>query len=136
MQPSNELRGLMIRYWEAFAGGDVPFVEAHPSIDSGLLGIGTDVAGVVRGCRSTPRVRPAAQGGRRRRDHSWPHPRLRGGVRRVDRRPAHLTFPGGAAFTARFTAIAHREDGDWKLVQAHTSVGVPNDQLVGQTLPT
>jgi hypothetical protein len=28
------------------------------------------------------------------------------------------------------------EDGDWKLVQAHTSVGVPNDQLVGQTLPT
>ena len=41
MQPSNELRDLMIRYWEAFAGGDVPFVEAHLSIDSGLLGIGT-----------------------------------------------------------------------------------------------
>ena len=47
-----------------------------------------------------------------------------------------FTLPDGTMFSVRFTAVAHREDGQWKLVQAHTSVGVPNQQVVGQTLPS
>jgi hypothetical protein len=136
MQPSSELRNLMIRYWEAFAMGDVSFVEAHLSTDSDILGIGTDpgewyegadvhrvfaeqletVGGVV----ITPGDIRAYE---------------EGAVGWIADRPT-FSFTGGITFTARFTAVAHRENGDRKLVQAHTSVGVPNDQLVGQMLPT
>jgi hypothetical protein len=136
MQPSSELRNLMIRYWQAFAEGDVSFVEAHLSIDTGILGIGTDFTEWYEGAevRHVFADQLKAVGGvvitpgdiRAYEE---------GSVGWLADRPT-FTFPGGAAFTARFTAVARREDGDWKLVQAHTSVGIPNDQLVGQTLPT
>lgn len=42
----------------------------------------------------------------------------------------------GVRIPGRFTAVARREDGKWKFVQAHTSVGVPNEQLMGMALPT
>ena len=93
MQPSSELRDLVIRYWEVFAGGDVSFVEAHIPADRVVSGIGTDPDEGYEGA----------------------------GVHHV--------------LTARSTAVAHREDGEWKLVRANTSVGVPDQQLVGQTLP-
>jgi len=30
----------------------------------------------------------------------------------------------------RFTAVLHQEDGQWKAVQAHASIGVPNDRML------
>ncbi len=36
----------------------------------------------------------------------------------------------------RFRAVFHKEDGEWKIVQFHTSVGVPNESTVGKALPT
>ena len=136
MQPSSELRDLMIRYWEAFTRGDAEFVNAHLSPDPGTLGIGTDpdewYEGVevrrvfteqlkaVGGVSITPGDMRAYQEG----PIGW-----------IADRPT-FTFPGGLSFSLRFTAVAHREDGEWKLVQAHTSVGVPNEQVVGQDLPT
>ena len=117
MQQSSELRDLMIRYWEAFAGGDVAFVEAHLSADGGILGIGTDpgewyegaevrrvfaeqlkaVGGVV----ITPGDIKAYEEG----PVGW-----------IADRPS-FAFPGGMSFSARFTAVAHREDGVWKVDQ-------------------
>jgi hypothetical protein len=47
-----------------------------------------------------------------------------------------FTFADGSAFRVRFTAVARLEQGVWKLVQSHTSVGVPNEDLVGTPLPT
>jgi ketosteroid isomerase-like protein len=29
----------------------------------------------------------------------------------------------------RLTAVLHRETGDWKVVQTHASIGVPNDRM-------
>jgi hypothetical protein len=29
----------------------------------------------------------------------------------------------------RLTAVLHQEDGDWKIVQTHASIGVPNDRM-------
>ena len=136
MQPSSELRDLMIRYWEAFTHGDISFVEAHLSADPGILGVGTDpeewYEGVkvrqvfteqltaVGGVSITPGEVRAYQEG----TVGW-----------IADRPT-FTLPDGTMFSVRFTAVAHREDGQWKLVQAHTSVGVPNQQVVGQTLPS
>jgi hypothetical protein len=37
----------------------------------------------------------------------------------------------GREIPTRWTAVFHREEGEWKMVQAHTSVGVPNEELFG-----
>jgi hypothetical protein len=34
-----------------------------------------------------------------------------------------FTLPDGSTVPARVTGVAHRENGNWKIVQSHTSVG-------------
>jgi hypothetical protein len=36
----------------------------------------------------------------------------------------------------RVTAVLHKENGEWKMVQGHVSFGVPNEEALGQELPT
>jgi ketosteroid isomerase-like protein len=36
----------------------------------------------------------------------------------------------GKRVPVRFTAVLHQEDGEWKAVQAHASIGVPNDRML------
>ena len=37
---------------------------------------------------------------------------------------------GGKRVPVRLTAVLHQEDGDWKAVQSHASIGVPNDRML------
>jgi ketosteroid isomerase-like protein len=37
---------------------------------------------------------------------------------------------GGKRVPVRLTAVLHEEDGDWKAVQSHASIGVPNEQML------
>jgi ketosteroid isomerase-like protein len=41
-----------------------------------------------------------------------------------------LALPNGKQVSIRWSAVFHQEDGDWKLVQLHTSVGIINEQLL------
>lgn len=41
-----------------------------------------------------------------------------------------LRLPNGVALTIRGTFVVHQEGGRWKAVQAHTSVGIPDDQIM------
>jgi ketosteroid isomerase-like protein len=36
----------------------------------------------------------------------------------------------GKRVPVRMTAVAHQENGEWKLVQTHASIGVPNDRML------
>jgi ketosteroid isomerase-like protein len=36
----------------------------------------------------------------------------------------------GKRVPVRLTAVLHQEDGEWKTVQSHASIGVPNDQML------
>jgi hypothetical protein len=36
----------------------------------------------------------------------------------------------GERVPVRFTAVVHQEDGEWKAVQSHASIGVPNEQML------
>jgi hypothetical protein len=47
----------------------------------------------------------------------------------ADRRTMRLA--SGKEITIRETFLFHQEDGDWKLVQVHASVAVPNAELAG-----
>ena len=44
---------------------------------------------------------------------------------------ARFEVPHGASNEIRFTAVLRREGGGWKVVQAHSSLGVPNDEAFG-----
>jgi hypothetical protein len=39
-------------------------------------------------------------------------------------------FPDGSRIRTRLTAILQREDGDWRIVHMHVSVGVPDEEVV------
>jgi hypothetical protein len=39
-------------------------------------------------------------------------------------------FPDGSAMSTRLTAVVRQEDGRWKLVHMHVSVGVPDEEVV------
>lgn len=47
-----------------------------------------------------------------------------------------LRLPDGNAMPLRYTGVLHREDGSWKFVQAHLSLGVSNEEAIGEELPT
>lgn len=47
---------------------------------------------------------------------------------------AAFVVPGSRQIPVRITAVYHQEDGEWKVVQSHASVGVPNQELVGKEL--
>ena len=36
----------------------------------------------------------------------------------------------GRRVPMRLTAVLHQENGDWKAVQSHASIGVPNEQML------
>lgn len=43
-------------------------------------------------------------------------------------------LPDGSEIPCRVTAVFHLEDGVWKLVQEHASIGVSNEEAVGSDL--
>ena len=40
-----------------------------------------------------------------------------------------FVFPDGSGIDTRVTAVLHLEDGAWRLVHAHFSVGVPDEEV-------
>ena len=42
-----------------------------------------------------------------------------------------ITLPDGRPASPRWSAVFHREDGEWRLVQLHASIGVPNEEVFG-----
>jgi hypothetical protein len=45
-------------------------------------------------------------------------------------------LPAGTEFPIRLTIVYHQEDGEWKVVQWHGSVGVANEENFGEDIPT
>jgi hypothetical protein len=41
-----------------------------------------------------------------------------------------FVLPDGSAYRTRLTAVVHREDGRWKIVHMHWSVGVPDEEVI------
>ena len=44
----------------------------------------------------------------------------------------YFRLADGGEVPTRLTAVFHQEDGDWKLVQGHASIGVSNVEALGQ----
>jgi ketosteroid isomerase-like protein len=136
MERSDELRDLFLGFYEALANGDVAFFDRHFSREADVRGIGTD----PQEWWSGPRVAEVfkeqieAMGGSMVLKPGDPEAYVEGSVGWVADQ-ATLTLPDGGELPVRFTGVLHREDGEWRFVQSHGSLGVANEESFGE-LPT
>jgi ketosteroid isomerase-like protein len=137
MEQSSELRDVMVRFEEALNSGDEAFVEALISTAPEVRGVGTDPDEWWQG----PRVLEVwkeqidAMGGSMPIEPGDPEAYAEGSVGWAADKIGVPT-PGGGSAELRFTAVFHKEDDSWKIVQAHGSFGIPNEETFGEDLPT
>ncbi|MBI4260922.1 MAG: nuclear transport factor 2 family protein [Actinobacteria bacterium] len=125
MEESAEVWDGMLRFYDRLSASDVAAFDDVVSSHPATLVIGTAPEEFVRerarlmygfemeGARITPGADPVgyAEG-----DLGW-----------VIDEPT-FAFPGDVTVKTRLTGILHREDGKWKLVHMHVSVGVPDEK--------
>jgi hypothetical protein len=132
MESSAELKGAVLRLYEGMAAGDLGALERLFSRASGVLAIGSDPAewwagheAIVQefsaqfGETSTRRIEPGELSAWIEGTVGWA----------VDRRTLRLA--NGRELTVRETTVFHQEDGEWKIVQFHASLAVPNAEAFG-----
>jgi ketosteroid isomerase-like protein len=114
----------------AIEASDIGFIERTTSRDEGVVAIGSDPAEFAEGYdRIIPLMRSSTPDGGmeihahlddvkayEEGDTGWGHGRGRFEL-------------GGKSVDVRLTTVLHREDGAWKVVQSHASIGVPNDRM-------
>ena len=132
MNRSTEVRNAVLRLYESMGTGDVSAIERLFSCHTDVLAIGTDPnewwAGhdtIVEAFKAqlqgsgTRKVEPGDLNAFAEGSLGWA----------ADRRTMRLA--NGKELTIRETFLFRQEDGDWKLVQFHASVAVPNAELAG-----
>ena len=139
MEESPELETLTHRFYNAIASGDVGVVRKLTSRREGMLGIGTDPNEWFEGAEPIVghiKAQSDEMGGQLAIVHGDPHGYQEGSAGWVSDRAAAWRLGDGTEVPFRFTAVFHKEDGDWKMVQFHRSIGVLNESVVGKALPT
>ena len=138
MQESPELAALTQRMYAAQAAGEVEWLAGLVTSSDAALTIGSDAAEWWEGgerIRELWRAQIAAGLGDAQAELLRVRAFEEGDVGWVADE-ARLEMPGGSSVTMRTTTVFHREDGEWRLVHGHSSVGVPNEESVGMSLPT
>jgi SnoaL-like domain len=135
MERSQELVELLDGMYEGMRKGDVAGFEAAALDD--VLVIGTDpeewwsgrdrVVAAFRG-------QAEAMGGGFPVQAGDPVAYSHGNVGWIADRPT-MAGPDGS-IASRLTIVTVREGSDWKIAQMHFSVGVANEEMLGQELPT
>ncbi len=135
MNQSAELRDLVLRTYAALASGDTTFYDRHLSHEEGVLIIGTDPHEWWAGHETINRVFKAQvqEMGGINIVGSDPHAYSEGNVGWVADRPK-FRLPDGTDIPIRSTIVFVKEDGAWKVVHQHLSIGVPNQDVVGREL--
>jgi len=138
MESSTELRDLVLRSYQSLTAGDRSFLEQIISHQPGVLNIGTDPKEWWSGYDTFLQVAVAQfqeMGGSSRIVGADPQAYHEGSVGWVADRPS-FELPDGTQLPFRMTGVFHQEDGAWKLVQSHYSIGVSNEDVVGRELTT
>ena len=137
MEQSDELRDLTKRFYEAAATGDLSFFDRHVSHQEGVVFVGTDPDEwweSFEALREAMRAQSEAMGGMqivpgelqayREGNVGWV----------VDRRDASFRLPEGTQIPFRSTVVFCREDGEWRVVHIHSSIGVRNEEMFGEDI--
>ncbi|HMQ54629.1 MAG TPA: nuclear transport factor 2 family protein [Anaerolineae bacterium] len=138
MQPSNELVALTQRSLEAFASGDPDrFFAQRISQQEGVLAIATDPNEWWSGHEKITELFKAQSEAMQGISitNSAPLAYSEGTVGWIADRPT-LRLPDGTDLPFRLTIVYHQEEGQWRIVQWHASLGVANEVTFGEELPT
>jgi hypothetical protein len=131
-----DLRKVILGFYEALVGGDVAFMERLICRHAGVIGIGTDPDEWWEGHAtlvSKMKTQTTEMAGTVTIVGSDPKAYAEGTVGWVADRP-RFRLEDGTEMPFRLTANFHQEEGAWKLVQFHVSVGVPNEDTIGKEL--
>lgn len=137
MEQSTELKELYLRCCEAQSNGDYSFFERYFSQKDSVLAIGTDPAEWWAGYATITRVFKAQlkEAGEFEILADTPQAYSDGSIGWVADQPT-LKLPDGTKMPVRLTAVFQKEQNDWKIVQWHVSIGISNEDLIGETLTT
>jgi ketosteroid isomerase-like protein len=126
----------MLRIYRALGVGDAGAIAALFSREPGVLAIGTDPAEWWDGHETITSVFQAQM-----RDMGGGFPIEAAELQSFSEGDAgwaadrpRLTMPDGSEVSFRLTAVLRREDGDWRVVQWHSSFGVANEEALGKEL--
>jgi adenylate cyclase len=136
MEQSDELRDLTVRLYEAEASGDLAFIEQHFSRQQGAVYIGSDPNEWWEGFEAfveAMRAQSEAMGGMQIVPGELQAYR-EGNVGWSIDRDALFRLPDGTQIPFRNSCVFHQEDGEWKLIHGHTSIGVRNEAFFGEDI--
>lgn len=132
MQQSDGVRNGLLRFYERFSGGDAArFADVIAQAD-GVSVIGTG-PGEGHDNRddwiSTYDEMMRSEMAGTRLESGDPRAYEEGAVGWAVDEP-QFVFPDGSRLATRLTALLHEEQGDWKILHLHFSVGVPDEQAM------
>jgi hypothetical protein len=128
MERSDEVANVVVRFYEAFSLGTSEAFEGVVSADPDAMVIGSDRKADDRATWKRSFVGlggVTVERGDIRGYHDGP-------VGWAVDYPTYVASDG-RRLPLRLTAVARQEAGDWKLVQLHISVTVPDDVALAQT---
>jgi hypothetical protein len=138
MEQSDELRELTLRLYEAEASGDIAFIERHLSRQEGAVYVGGDPNEWWEGFEAfleAMRAESEAMGGMQIVSGQLQAYR-EGTVGWSIDRDALFRLADGTEIPFRYTCVFVQQDGEWKLIHGHTSIGVRNEELFGEDITT
>lgn len=131
MQRSPELEQLVADWFRAASRGDSSLVDAHISLDDDVRLIGSDPAELFRGGSAVAeflRGEVEGGGGAATFAPAGTEAFSEGTVGWATTR-VMITLPDGRHVSPRWSSVFRLEDGVWKFVQTHASIGVPNEEI-------
>ena len=132
MERSDELRDVVLAAFEDFSREDTSWINRHISRHEEVIVIGTDANEWIKGGEQVAdNAKQEIQESTARFSSSGEvEAFVEGTVGWASARPV-WTLEDGTEVSARWTGVFHQEDGEWKMVQGHVSVGVPDENLFG-----
>ncbi len=135
MKQSAQIKDMLVQFYDGFSGGDAATLLDLISSERGVLTIGTDPQ---EWWDERDKLRRALEAQMKelagaRLVAGDPQGYEEGSVGWASDRPT-IHMADGTEVPTRVTAVVHREGDQWKLVQTHISLGVANEEVLGQTL--
>ncbi|MBK8905387.1 MAG: nuclear transport factor 2 family protein [Anaerolineaceae bacterium] len=132
MKASPELRDVIAGWFAAVSTGDTAWTNRHISHNAGARLVGTDPNEMLTGEKVAEFLQEeaSAMAGMVKVSLGNVEAYEEGSVGWGLAHPT-LTLPNGKDVSPRWSAVFHQEDGQWKLVQLHASVGIANEELLG-----
>jgi hypothetical protein len=133
MERSDELIDVVLAAFENFSSQDTSWIDRHTSRHEAVLVIGTDPNEWIEGGNQVAEnaKQEIQESTARFSSPGEVEAFVEGSVGWASARPAWI-LEDGRKIPARWTGVFHLEDGEWKMVQGHVSVGVPNEDLFGE----